>query len=518
MIPSTDNTPEQRPTGNLEDLFRQKFADAELTPRADVWERLDHDLLVRQNEGYRRRLGVWRWAAAAACAVATLSGGAWLTQQGRSTRASSEVAAVATLRETIAPNAATEPVERRAAAEAETTQGLASASSQPMNSGLAAGTAAEQGFAQAGAEAAQASEQGVNQQRARAAMSGLGSSLAASGSQERAIAGMGRAAGTSSVAAGFGSRSEAAYSGADAVASLAGLRMEADLLNPVAASLRGGAGFGRPDSLKAFLHQAPPMLAFAEAPGPQAEDDKHAPAARNWRWRGGYSASRFVPNFAVSSVSVADAGFPAVTNSPSMSRPAKFITKTVPVLAAGIAHRGQLGGSLQVGKRWSIVTGGEVASIAGNTTVEENPTNLYPNGTPMVAYRQPAQRAARYHFATAGVPVQARYSGQKSGWSVYAAVGAAVNVLLRNRLEADGQEVADEVSYNRLLASARGDMGVQFASAKAPWKFMIGPEAEVGLNTLNANASGTWLERTKPYSIGLAASVEFGARKPDAQP
>lgn len=81
MLPSDPNhTPDSRPTGDLENLFRQKFAEAEVTPRASLWEQLDHELLVQQNETYRRRLLGYRWAAAASVLLLA-GGGTWLGLQ-----------------------------------------------------------------------------------------------------------------------------------------------------------------------------------------------------------------------------------------------------------------------------------------------------------------------------------------------------------------------------------------------------------------------------------------------------
>lgn len=77
MEPSADK-PQNPQTGNLEQLFRQKFEEAEIAPRADLWAQIDHDLLVEQNESYRQRLQLHRWAAAA-CLLFAMAMGAWFT-------------------------------------------------------------------------------------------------------------------------------------------------------------------------------------------------------------------------------------------------------------------------------------------------------------------------------------------------------------------------------------------------------------------------------------------------------
>jgi hypothetical protein len=65
-----------RPSGDLEHLFRQTFAEAEIQPRTNLWEQLDHELVVQQNDTYRKRLTVHRWVAAA-CLLLALGFGGW---------------------------------------------------------------------------------------------------------------------------------------------------------------------------------------------------------------------------------------------------------------------------------------------------------------------------------------------------------------------------------------------------------------------------------------------------------
>jgi hypothetical protein len=114
-----------------------------------------------------------------------------------------------------------------------------------------------------------------------------------------------------------------------------------------------------------------------------------------------------------------------------------------------------------------------------------------------------------------------RYGSAKTGWSVYAKVGAAVNLLLKSRTE-----IADSASstraytlstsdspYRKVLASVRGGGGVRYEPAASSWSLSLGPVAEAGLNTLNQNPGGSFFKRSRPYSVGLEASVEFGGQK-----
>ncbi|ALD19996.1 hypothetical protein [Hymenobacter sp. DG25A] len=77
MEPSADK-PTSPQKGDLEYLFRQKFEEAEMQPRASLWEQLDHELVVQQNETFRERLRVHRWVAAA-CVLFMLGMGGWFT-------------------------------------------------------------------------------------------------------------------------------------------------------------------------------------------------------------------------------------------------------------------------------------------------------------------------------------------------------------------------------------------------------------------------------------------------------
>jgi hypothetical protein len=55
---------------------------------------------------------------------------------------------------------------------------------------------------------------------------------------------------------------------------------------------------------------------------------------------------------------------------------------------------------------------------------------------------------------------------------------------------------------------------MQYRPAGASWLVALGPAAEAGLNTLNAEPSQSYWHQNRPYSVGLEASVEFGLGKP----
>lgn len=552
MTPVSDKHNEHRPpTGNLEDLFRQQLGEAELTPRADMWDRLDHELLLRENQGYRRRLVGYRRAAAAAAAVATLGLGGWLTQHLLSTTAPTgqDVAAVvdgqsaaerAAARlgqaadqqaagrfqrnSTVAASpAAAAAVRGEAADVASANNGLATASqaAEAADGSSVLGNLRESFGARRRATGA-AETSSISQALAaiKQSFGGGSGSAAASGSRlattERAIYAAnteaGAAAGTTtglprSSANGYGSGYAAGVG--PSMLNVAWSADNADALSPVASRLlRAGLGAGLPDSLKASLLNSSTLLA---AQTDAAEDDEKNPTTSSrWRWRGGYTAQRFMPNASSVSNKVIYSAIPSA----GAAVPRAAMQQEATQLEAGLAQRGQLGVAVPLSKKhWTLLTGAEVAVITGRTGRQV--TQSYNAQSNLLDQKF---QAGRYQLTTVGVPVQVRYESRRQGWGVYAAVGAAVNVLLRNRTEVGTQITANDASFRSVLASARGNAGVRFSPANGNWQLNVGPEAEAGLNTLNANPTESWAQRTRPYALGLSASVEFGGGKTDVAP
>ncbi|UYZ58849.1 hypothetical protein [Hymenobacter latericus] len=524
MTPVSNNNDHQQPTGSLEDLFRQRFAEAELTPRAAVWEQLDHDLLVRENQGYRKRLLGYRRAAAAAAVLAALGLGGWFTQQGIqfNTSSSNATATVFT------------PDGR---------QGLASASvASPDNHLGAAGQAAEAsagnprralGAATAANTPAAGSNPGGSIASQPAPATHGATALLADGSGSRSAAGRalaaikqtfgGSAAGRLQRPGMFRPRganpvtgSRTAIAQAQAPAGGNGGHYAASEVQPVAAQLRPASFAGNllnPDSVKRALLSAPLQQAVAQTATRPAreENEKETSRPNRWRWRGGYAAERFVPN--VSSPTGEGLALRAADPTTNFMAPPPAPTKLQP----GLAQRGHLGGAISLGKkRWTLLTGVELTSISGET-MRETPRQ-YQSYYPGTGPASQTQQEGRYRMTTAGVPVQLRYEGRKPGVSVYAAVGAAVNVLLRTRTTVGDQAASNDGAYRRLLTAARGSAGLRYAPAGGNWQVFLGPEAEAGLSTLNSNPAGQWGERTRPYAVGLSASVEFGGGKVALQP
>jgi len=59
---------------HLEEEFRRRMHDAEATPSADLWARIDHDLTVQENSMYKSRMVLYRQLAAACFVLFVLAG------------------------------------------------------------------------------------------------------------------------------------------------------------------------------------------------------------------------------------------------------------------------------------------------------------------------------------------------------------------------------------------------------------------------------------------------------------
>jgi hypothetical protein len=542
MTPVSDNNDHHQPTGNLEELFRQKFAEAELPPRTDVWDRLDHELLLRENQGYRRRLVGYRRLAAAACAVATLGVGGWLTQRVTGPATSTELAAIdsaAAARAAAARlGAAADPQAAPAGAATASTNGSREAAGTPATTrrgttgvATAAGTAASAGSNDSGSSVLDNLREsfGSAERTDHAAQPSLASRALAAikqtfgGRPEAAGAGAGSRMAAESTA---GIRSSAtsttsvaslsSVAAPEAAASTLAPRWSADALQPVASRLGGvGMGSGLPDSLKSVLVNSSETLLAAQLAEEEAREEKKNASVSRWRWRGGYAAQRFVPNVS----SLAGTGIalrPTATANSAPTAPNTYRTYDAPTkLQPGLAQRGQLGVAVPLGKKhWTLLTGAELAVVSGSA--DRQVAKQYSAQGVLQADQQ--LQTGRYHLTSVGVPVQVRYESRKQGWGVYAAVGAAVNVLLRNRTAVGPQTTTDDATYRRVLATARGSAGVRFMPAGGNWQLNLGPEAEAGLTTLNTNPTENWSQRTRPYAVGLSASVEFGGGKAELAP
>ncbi|WP_044015940.1 outer membrane beta-barrel protein [Hymenobacter sp. APR13] len=532
-----NHTPDPRPTGDLEHLFRQKFAEAEVTPRASLWEQLDHELLVQQNDTYRRRLLGYRWAAAASLLLLA-GGGTWLTLQPN------------------APGVASAP---------------ASAASDLRNSGTPAGTAGASRSYEAGSYGLQPSLAGVaaNSFRQPTADPGAAPATGAASATDYTLASASAAPQAAPAAdrastylpASFGQRF-GLYEGRQPAATLsgsslmqeagytvvvgtapwsAGRNIESVLSRAAGFGNTTATGFGRPDMLTsmAAAPAASSILLAAAAPrkqvspAQQLEEEQPAPARRRrWKLSAGYAASAFNPNIDYSRASAISA-----SNSVSFS-PATFQVQAYEMAASeyrstlqsGLGQQVAVLASYPLNNNWTVETGlaagqqeataaSSWAFLDGKSTLASTLTADRNQSGAVRPNADLSLRNVRYRYQTASVPVNVRYAtNSKKGWALYAKVGAAVNVLLKSRTELEGVPEATTTytlastnsPYRKVMGSVQSGAGVRYQPANATWRLALGPKVEAGLNSLNDRPTGSFTRRSRPYSVGLEASVEFG--------
>ncbi|OUJ75123.1 hypothetical protein BXP70_03605 [Hymenobacter crusticola] len=517
----------------MEHLFRQKFAEAEVMPRRNVWEQIDHDLLVRQNESYRRRLVQQRWIAAA-CIMLVVAASTWavrlnfspkaslatVTEQGTNVTTSKQPTSTASGATQLAVAPATAPAGNAAPLLAATGRNQQVATTteveQIEKQAPSFGTASE-GFASSG------STYGPH----------VGHSFVGSSGQMPMGLFTARQATAGGYAPSFATQ-EAAGGGLGLLPDFMATRV-AGLL----ASMTGAHG-ALPDTLrKAALPAGPEMLAAQEV-----LPERPRTSGKRWRWSAAVAAASYNPNINFSRNSQSALATPQYSNSPTQN--VGYTTQAAMYeqaaneyrqhLQAGAGFRGKLGAARPLSKRWELTTGVEVAQLAamsqftattaayslatdaftgGNATYRQQLTNNTGN------FAQTNSSATHYRYTSAGVPVAVRYSSPKNGLSFYATLGAAVNVLLGSRTEVVGTTEAtqkyslnsSDSPYRKVLASVRAGAGARYRAADGQWSLLVGPEADLGMTTLNADPAQSFFKRSRPYSVGLATSVEFGGTK-----
>jgi len=533
---AASTTPDPRPTGDLEYLFRQKLGEAEVAPRFQLWEQLDHDLLVQQNETYRKRLLVHRWVAAA-CVLLLLSVGGWLS--------------VRQIQTTTTPELAASGVGHSAVADAAGGQSATAATAALGTRRAAeAGTIRSSQEAELGGDATGGSLTATERMLATVSNEGNVPMLL----PEYAGALTTRAGATAAFGNGLTQSALPTFAAYTSAAAGAGHTAEAggttwNLLAARATRLSSALGrLTHPDTLKSALLAAPPMLAIMMPP--TEEEEKKKSVLGGWRFGGSHAVSAFNPNInfaqassqtttsAINNLAMLDSR--GVQNVAYEAGAAEYRQN----LRAGVGQRVALTAARPTGKHWVLLTGLEAAeyrassetsfssvaqsetAFAGRaTSAYQVAPNSFSNSAAFahdaVAYTA-TPRATTYRYRTVGVPVAARYgSPQKTGVSLYAKVGAAVDMLLGSRVEVANEAAATQdyslsttdSPYRQVIATVRGGGGVQYRPAGATWAILAGPTAEAGLTTLNRDPAQSLLRRSRPYMVGIEASVEFGGGK-----
>ncbi|QNP53823.1 hypothetical protein H9L05_09985 [Hymenobacter qilianensis] len=310
-------------------------------------------------------------------------------------------------------------------------------------------------------------------------------------------------------------------------------------MSAAAAQNTVAAAFRRPETLQAeALPVSAGMLAQAAISAPQdaAEEEKPERKRSKWRLSGAYAASSYNPNIDFSSSATANAAldFGAVPSNNSAlpvynarSAYQYGASEYRDNLEAGPAQRIAIAAAYALNNKLTLLTGIETSQQRASSKTSLNLNNSRTAFAGQAASDSSSnqfyagQRGTEFRYSTIGVPVAMRYGSAKTGWSLYAKVGAAVNLLIKSSTEVDGNAAAardytlasSESPYRKVLASVRGGGGVRYAPAAAAWSLSLGPVAEAGLNTLNQDPGGSFFQRSRPYSVGLEASVEFGGQK-----
>jgi len=551
------------PKGSLEDLFRHHLLESEaaaVPPRPLVWEHIDNSLLLAQNEKYRRRLLVHRWGMAASLLLATLAGGGWWHSQqvATATLASANArheAAHHAVAGAIAPTSgalATHP----AAATATLVPGKAGATgtvaSSNFNSGAGFGLAGRNpGHPAAGGDLLTSENTGTtNGQRAyqRAAATGV-AQRAYAGTYAAPLAYRSVRPGGAGAASGAAAARTFPFSSATSIA-IEGTATSINAGNTTfSLAHQPGTGvetsaLGAPDALAttatsrlagenllagrlATLAQATP----ADLPTALAPKDLPLAAPtelRRWRYGAEYAITAFQPNIDFNRGS-GEYNSALGANTVSLTRAAAAEYRAN--LRPGLGQRLTLRATRWLGGHWSLSTGLEVAqqraysatsaAFTGEQLADAYSFSASPSmGAGSNSLALPRElRESSFRYRSVGVPIELQYDTQtKAGVSFYGRIGAIVSSLLSAHSEVAGNAEATRTytafsassPYRRLTALLRGSAGVRDRPAGRAWGAHVGPTAEAGVQSLNAETDRSFLQQRRPYSVGLEAGFEFG--------
>ena len=547
------------PKGSLEDLFRHHLLDSEaaaVPPRPHVWEQLDNSLLLAQNEKYRRRLLLHRWAVAASLLLATLAGGGWWHSQQQApiplaqatrTGAGPEAMRHSRLAATL-PAGNTSADSRLASAESLSIITTPSITSSPSNT-LAIAQPATSSSSQKYAPAAIVEARARRRAFAAGSVSRANARLATA---QRVVLGAKAAHGTDrSLAAGTLPRtqpganptriysaqlnSKAIVAGPATAPGATANPNEMAVATPMAsftlttsmssaatalttrtAQLALGATAGIPSSLGA--------ISLPEQPTPTM--------ARRWQYGLAYAASTFQPNI---DFAKAPSAYNTALGTRSVALTLDAAAEYRQNLRPGLGQRLSLWAMRRLGNgRFSLRTGLEIAQNTARSassvaftgeqvpdlsyTIITSPSNGVSNGGSYSSTTS-SLRGTSFRYRSASVPVELHYSNPaKAGFSFYGRIGGLITALLNVRSEVEGNAEATRTynlmsassPYRHLSGSVRGGAGVQYRPTGHQWALSLGPIAEAGILSLNAEPlQGFWSQK-RPYSFGLEAGVELG--------
>jgi hypothetical protein len=548
------------PKGSLEELFRHHLLESEaaaVPPRPLVWEHIDNSLLLAQNEKYRRRLLVHRWGMAASLLLATLAGGGWWHSQqvATTTMAANTTAQREAMRQAVA--GAVAPNARHAGATSSDAATLATNGTQARRgpgTATAGNTALMSGnqVALATAGSSLIAYDGTNRRAKnrpfatasspeQAAYSGSANTLAYeattrptpgarqttseartstfSSPNADAIAGTSTSpfAGASDASFATSQLSTGAAAGQQALVSAENVMVA----SPATRGLGEDMLAGRLATLALAAPAGPPTDLVAKALPPVSTELRH------WRYGAEYAISAFQPNidFNRGSGSYNQA---LGSNTISLTRAAAAEYRAN--LRPGLGQRLTLRATRWLGGHWSLSTGLEVAqktaysatsaAFTGEQLADASSFNsTAPSTSPGTSYAPRELHESSFRYRSAGIPIELQYDNQaKNGVSFYGRIGAIVSALLSAHSEVAGNSEATRTytafsassPYRRLTALLRGSAGVRYRPAGRTWGLNVGPTAEAGVQSLNAETDRSFLQQSRPYSVGIEAGFEFG--------
>ncbi|MFD1468056.1 hypothetical protein ACFQ48_07450 [Hymenobacter caeli] len=569
MIPNNFTPPPpdaEPPKGSLEELFRHHLADAKATPRPLVWEQLDNALLVRQNETYRRRLVATRWVAAASLLVASFAGADWWARHalpapaatvatspaganGRPGRTPADAAVAtglppATAPDRTAPRAAVGgglalsgpagSVAAGSVAAGSVAAGSVAAGSDGPKDAVTLRASADDGTRSpgrpgfvpsvaatrpAGSVSSQASSLRANEAAAPGQLTSMAGSNSAAQASNQASRG-------SAAAGAAGAYSSGAYAAPTAYASAGNALTD----GPIAVARAEASGAAGPRGAWVSLALRPAALAPA-APGPALPARLAAAAAvpnvaalplRRWQFGASYAAGVFHPNADFSQdaapTATAYAYSPAALRTSSQTLNNRAAAEYRANLRGGLDQRVSLRATRLLGGHWALSTGLELGQHEAQSATTTSFVGEQLADYAFAATPPATLRTTSFRYRTAGVPVAVHYANPvKRGWSAYGRLGAAVSALFNVRSEVAGEPEATKTyslttgsPYRRLLTTLRGGAGAQYRPATGRCTLSVGPTAELGVLSLNAQPMQDFVRQSRPYSFGLEATVDFG--------
>ena len=541
------------PQGSLEELFRHHLLESEaaaVPPRPLVWEHIDNSLLLAQNEKYRRRLLVYRRSLAASLLLAALAGGGWWQSQRAATatlasaNAQREAARRAVAR-AVAPSArSAAPATLAASATSQLGAGALAARGATTPQALASPPAPLVASRTAPAHAGRAGHYSTALAAATAAATPAGHSRTAYAAVEQPARGDGgRLTGAQPARTHtFSSPTASTIAATTTLVDSPGPRPATSQYELSAAAPRpeGAASEVLPATALATSRLGEEELATrlatlllppaAGLPTELAMKELPAPAPtllRHWRYGAEYTIGAFQPNIDFNR-STTDYNTALGYNTVSLTRAATAEYRAN--LRAGLSQRLTLRATRWLGGRWSLSTGVAVAqqdaysatsaAFTGEQLADVSSFAVVSPGTGITGNTTSRDlHESSFRYRSVGVPFELQYDNQaKPGLSFYGRLGAIVSALLSVRSEVAGNPEATRTysfmsastPYRRLTALLRGSAGVRYRPASRKWGLNVGPTAEAGVQSMNTETDRSFLQQSRPYSVGIEAGIEFG--------